>query len=91
MNRIDQVLKKRFFIGWFCAIMLVGCNQQVDEVKLHQLTDTAVMDWNSKLTDVIVADIFTPLFPAGSMPIAMLPLTRYCPNQTQTSTVLPVN
>ncbi|WP_067032913.1 vanadium-dependent haloperoxidase [Allomuricauda sp. CP2A] len=59
MKRKNLALKKGLFIA-FCAFMLVGCKQQVDEAKLQQLTETAVMDWNSKLTDVIVADIFTP-------------------------------
>ncbi|MFD2099095.1 vanadium-dependent haloperoxidase [Flagellimonas iocasae] len=56
---MNQQLKSSFLIGLF-ALMFNSCARQVDEVKLHQLEETAVMDWNSKLTDVIVEDIFTP-------------------------------
>lgn len=59
INGMNQQLKSSFLIGLF-ALMFNSCARQVDEVKLHQLEETAIMDWNSKLTDVIVEDIFTP-------------------------------
>ena len=53
-------MKKIPYISCILIIVLFGCKQKTDEVRLAAFCKNQLTQWNRKLTRVIITDIFTP-------------------------------
>ncbi|MDN5210546.1 vanadium-dependent haloperoxidase [Fulvivirgaceae bacterium BMA12] len=60
-KRITDSIKvaMRFLVMVF-SLMLIQCSDHHDIGKLDEFSKLQLVEWNRKLTDVIIADIFTP-------------------------------
>jgi len=49
-----------FLISCFSCIVLSSCRHRPDQQGLNRLSENYLSEWNNKLTEIIIADIFTP-------------------------------
>ncbi|MCW3106568.1 MAG: Vanadium-dependent haloperoxidase [Segetibacter sp.] len=59
MKKIS-ILNRKFVACCFLAIVFSACKHKPDAAALGRFSQDEIQEWNNKLTQVIIADIFTP-------------------------------